>query len=73
MCLEEGYKWCRPTTKISFRSSLGVIVCQDLWAGKQCFRSTSKGKQMLGMINRTFKIQSKNIMIPLDKSLGLSV
>jgi len=47
----------------------GAIVCKNLKVGKQCFKAASKGNQVLGMIKRTLTSRSKQIIIPLLKSL----
>jgi len=37
--------------------------------GKQCHKAASKGNQILGIIKRSFTRRSKDIIIPLYKSL----
>jgi len=46
---------------------LGVIVCQNLKVGKQCFKAASKGNQLLVMTKRAFTSGSKYLIIPLYK------
>jgi len=47
----------------------GAIVCKNLKVGKQCFKAASKVIQVLWMIKGTFTSRSKEIIIPLYKSL----
>jgi len=58
-----------PLGVIKEEKDLGAIVCQKLKVGKPCFKTASKGNQVLGMIKRTFTSRSKEIIIPLYKSL----
>jgi len=39
---------------IKEEKDLGVIVCQNLKVGRQCFKAALKGNQVIGMIKRTF-------------------
>jgi len=42
--------WELPLGVIKEEKDLGVIVCQNLKVGKQCFKAASKGNQVLRMI-----------------------
>ena len=48
---------------------LGVIIQNDLKVSKQCSKVVKTANQILGMINRTFENKSKEVMLPLYKSL----
>jgi len=58
-----------PLEIVKEESYLSDIVCKDFKVGKQCFKATSMGNQVLWIIKRTFRSRSKNILIPLYKSL----
>jgi len=58
-----------PLGIINEEKDLGVVIGQALKVGKQCFKATSKRNQILGMIKRSFTGRSKDIIIPLYKSL----
>jgi hypothetical protein len=48
---------------------LGVIVQKDFKVSEQCSKVVKTANRILGMINRTFHNKSKELMIPLYKSL----
>jgi hypothetical protein len=48
---------------------LGVIVQDDLKVSQQCSKVVKTANRILGMIGRTFQNRSKEIIIPLYKSL----
>ena len=48
---------------------LGVIVQNNLKVSEQCSKSVKTANRVLGMISRTFQKKSKEIIIPLYKSL----
>ena len=48
---------------------LGVTVSQNLKFSQQCNEAASKANRMLGFINRNFTFKSKDIILPLFKSM----
>jgi len=48
---------------------LGVIIQNDLKVSEQCSKAVKTANRILGMISRTFQNKSKEIVIPLYKSL----
>jgi hypothetical protein len=48
---------------------LGVIIQEDLKVSKQCSKAASTANRVLGMIKRTFVLRSKEVILPLYKSL----
>jgi len=48
---------------------LGVMVSDNLKCDKQCSEAVIKANKILGMIKRNFAVNSKEIIIPLYKSL----
>jgi len=58
-----------PLGIIKQENDLGVIFCKNLKIGKQCFKAASNGNKVLGMIKRIFTSRSKEIIIPLYKTL----
>ncbi|KAL7637927.1 UNVERIFIED_CONTAM: hypothetical protein RMT77_011540 [Armadillidium vulgare] len=48
---------------------LGVLISKDLKFAKQCADSVKKANKALGFIARNFEYKSKNIILPLYKSL----
>jgi len=58
-----------PLGTIIEEKDLGVIIFPDLKVGKEYNKAASKGNQSLGMIKRSFSSRSKDIIIPLYKSL----
>ena len=48
---------------------LGVFVTNDFKVYKQCRTAANKGKQILGMISRSFECKNKTVMKNLYKSL----
>ena len=55
--------------ELTVERDLGVLVQNDLKVYQQCCQAANKAKRMLGMINRTFTLKSKSIILPLYKSL----
>ena len=55
--------------KTSEHKDLGVIVDDNLKFSKQCIEAAKKGNKILGCISRTFDYKSKDIILPLYKSL----
>jgi len=51
---------------VTEEKDLGVIISQDLKASQQAY---NKARRILGMINRNIVYRSKDIMVPLYKSL----
>ena len=54
---------------VTEEKDLGVFVSEDLKWEKQCSYAVSKANKVLGMIKRNFVDRSKEIIIPLYKSL----
>ena len=48
---------------------LGVIVSNNLKFSQQCNEAAKKANRMLGFINRNFTYKSKDIILPLYKSI----
>jgi len=48
---------------------LGVIIDKSLKPSKQCMKAARAGNAVLGMTNRTFICQNKDLMLQLYKSL----
>jgi len=48
---------------------LGVIITSDLKVSSQCAQAYSKANKMLGVINRTIKYKSEEVMMSLYKTL----
>ena len=51
------------------QKDLGIIVDNKLKFSKQCVEASKKANKMLGFIARTFEYRSKDIILPLYKSL----
>jgi hypothetical protein len=54
---------------IKEEKDLGVVMQDDLKVDRQCNRAASKANTMLGMIKRNFTCKSKEVIIPLYKTL----
>jgi ribonuclease P/MRP protein subunit RPP40 len=48
---------------------LGIIMQHDLKWGNQCLKAAKTANHILGMIKRTFNCLSKEVVLPLYKSL----
>ena len=48
---------------------LGVIITNDIKVSNQCIKAAASANRTLGMIKRTFTSRSRNIIVPLYKSL----
>ena len=48
---------------------LGIIISDNLKVEKQCKEACRKANMVLGFINRNFKYKSKDIILPLYKSI----
>ena len=59
----------RPLEATSQEKDLGVIVSSDLKNHSQCAEQCKKANRMLGYISRKFDYKSKDIILPLYKSL----
>jgi hypothetical protein len=55
--------------EVTQEKDLGIIVQNDLKVSQQCVKATKTGNQVLGMINRTFKFKSSDVILQLYKSL----
>ena len=55
--------------KTSEQKDLGVIIDNKLTFSKQCVESAKQANKILGFISRTFDYKSKDIILPLYKSL----
>ena len=51
------------------QKDLGIIITHNLKFGKQCIEASNKANRVLGFISRTFEYKSKDIILPLYKSL----
>ena len=56
-------------SKATEQKDLGVIVDNNLKFSKQSVEAAKKANKVLGFISRTFDYKSKNIVLPLYKSL----
>ena len=54
---------------VTEEKDLEVIIQQNLKVDLQCASAVKKANQILGMISRTFANKSKDIIVPLYKSL----
>ena len=48
---------------------LGVIVQSNLKVGTQCNKAECEANRRMGMIKRNFRFKSRNVMLPLYKSI----
>ena len=55
--------------KATEQKDLGVIVDNKLKFSKQCVEAANKANKVLGFISRTFDYKSKDVILPLYKSL----
>jgi len=55
--------------EVAVEKDLGVHVTSDLKASKQCTQAYNKASQMLGMVGRTIKSRSPDILISIYKSI----
>jgi len=55
--------------KVKDEKDLGVIIQSDIKVSEQCAKVVKTANQVLGMINRNFQNKSKEIIVPLYKSL----
>ena len=68
----KGYEYEMRGQKINTSTSvkdLGITVTRDLKFSQQCSEAAKKANRMLGFIKRNFIFKSKDIVIPLYKSL----
>jgi hypothetical protein len=56
-------------TEVTEERDLGIIVQNDLKVSEQCGKVVKTANCILGMIKRTFQNKSKDIILPLYKSL----
>ena len=54
---------------VNEEKDLGVIVSSNLKVEKQCSTAVGKANRMLGFISRNFEYKSRDIVVPLYKSL----
>lgn len=54
---------------VSEEKDLGVIINKDLKCAKQCAEAVKKANKALGFIVRNFEYKSKNIILPLYKTI----
>jgi len=64
-CIQGG----RELRELTNERDLGILVQDDLKVHQQCCKAANKGNSVLGMINRTFTLKIKSIVLPLYKSL----
>jgi len=60
---------CSILGSVNEEKDLGVIISEDMKWDKQCGAAASKTNVILGMIERSFCVRSREIVIPLYKSL----
>ena len=51
------------------KKDLGMIITDKLEVTEQCAKASKKANAMLGMINRSIKYKTKEVVIQLYKSL----
>lgn len=67
---KEQYSMCNTTLQVvEEERDLGVIVQNDLKISAQCSKAVKTANRVLGMISRSFVSRSKEILIPLYKTL----
>jgi len=54
---------------VDVERDLGILISSDLKVSSQCVQACSKANRMLGMINRTIRHKSVDILLQLYKSL----
>jgi len=59
----------RELKELTIERDLGILVQDDLTLHQQCCKAANKGNNVLGMINRTFTLKIKSIVLPVYKSL----
>ena len=59
----------RVLSEVQEESDLGVLVTSDLKVSSQCAKVVKTANRVLGMISRTFTLRSKEVILPLYKSL----
>ena len=55
--------------EVKVEKYLGILICNDFKVAAQCAAAAKKGYQILGMMNRSFSCKSKDVLLPLYKSL----
>ena len=58
-----------PLVSVKKEKDLGVIITDNLKVENQCSDAYNKANKMLGFISRNFEFKSKEIVLPLYKSL----
>src|ERR1043165_9669850 len=59
----------RELVEVTEEKELGVVVCKDLKATKQCASAAKKRYQVSGMISLAIMLKNKSIILKLYKSL----
>ena len=59
----------KPLNKTNEQKDLGVKISSNLKFSKQCSESSKKANKVLGLISRSFDYKSKEVILPLYKSL----
>jgi len=59
----------QPLESVTEERDLGVVITDDLKCADNCHAAYSKANQVLGMIRRTIRHKSKDILLPLYKTL----
>ena len=59
----------RQVKNAPYVKDLGVIVSKNLKFSQQCIEAAKKANKILGFINRNFTYKSKDIILPLYKSM----
>jgi len=54
---------------VDVERDLGILISSDLKVSSQCVQACSKANRMLGMIKRTVRHKSVDILLQLYKSL----
>ena len=56
--------------QVDYEKDLGVFISEDMKKAKQCGQAYAKANRMLGLLKRTIKYRSEDIMLRLYKSTG---
>ena len=59
----------RELKELTVERDLGILVQDDLKVSQPCCKVANKGNTVSGVINRAFTLKSKNVILPLYKSL----
>ena len=54
---------------VEHERDLGVIITDNMKAGSQCVKAAASGNKVLGLIKRVFASRSKEVILPLYKTI----